>query len=158
MFLLNIRFVILILMSDMLVYFSLWVSSRSELDVPMNAKSFRRFFRFWNTWTRKSMQGNTVTQTQIWNSNITKWKNMVEIWWHIRVCEWVTFFYSYFVLSPCWECEFFFRFHFCCIPFSLFWRCACLGTFWQIRLIWNSNVTLFSFFVHLGKLFRFCSA
>lgn len=92
MFLLNIRFVILILMSGMLVYFSLWVSSRSELDVPMNAKSFRRFFRFWNTWTRKSMQGNTVTQTQIWNSNITKWKNMLEIWWNTRVCVCVSHF------------------------------------------------------------------
>lgn len=43
MFLLKIRFVILILMSGMLVYFSLLVSSRSELDVPMNAKSFEGF-------------------------------------------------------------------------------------------------------------------
>lgn len=156
MFLLKIRFVILILMSGMLVYFSLLVLSRSELDVPMNAKSFRRFFRFWNTWTRKSMQGNTVTETQIWNSNITKWKNMVE---YQSVCVRVTFFYSYFVLSPCWECEFFFPFHFCCIPFFSILTLRLLRDILanKTNLEFKCN-TFFLFFIHLGKLFRFCSA
>lgn len=101
MFLLNIRFVILILMSGMLVYFSLLVWSRIELDVPMNAKSFRRFFRFWNTWTRKSMQGNTVTQTQIWNSNITKWKNMVE-YQSVCVCHIFLFVFCSVSLLRMW--------------------------------------------------------